>query len=88
MVRRRATIRSMFKEEDKKLDGKKARLESIIDEAGSAVVAYSGGVDSTLLAHITHQRLGDRMLAVTAESATYPDFQLGGPRHSACGDHE
>jgi uncharacterized protein len=67
----------MFKEEDKKLDGKKARLESIIDEAGSAVVAYSGGVDSTLLAHITHQRLGDRMLAVTAESATYPDFQLG-----------
>jgi uncharacterized protein len=71
-----ATIRSMYKSENSDLDRKKARLESIIDEAGSAIVAFSGGVDSTLLCYITHQRLGERMLAVTAESATYPEFQI------------
>ena len=71
-----ATIRSMSKPDIANIERKKARLESIITEAGSAVVAYSGGVDSTLLAHITHQQLGKQMIAVTAESSTYPEFQL------------
>jgi uncharacterized protein len=35
------------------------------------IVAYSGGVDSAYLAYAAHQALGERMLAVTALSASY-----------------
>ena len=39
----------------------------------SLVVAYSGGVDSAYLAYAAHQALGERMLAVTALSASYSE---------------
>lgn len=38
----------------------------------SAVVAFSGGVDSAVLAKVAHQELGDRMIAVTALSPSVP----------------
>ncbi len=40
---------------------------------GSVVVAYSGGVDSAYLAVIAARTLGDRAVAVTADSPSYPD---------------
>ena len=40
------------------------RLERILDGYGSLVVAYSGGVDSGLLAYVAHRVLGERMVAV------------------------
>ncbi|MFY7807033.1 MAG: ATP-dependent sacrificial sulfur transferase LarE [Limnoraphis robusta] len=44
------------------------KLQSLLNEMERALIAYSGGVDSTLVAKIAYDVLGDRALAVTAIS--------------------
>lgn len=51
-------------------------LKEKIASFDSALVAYSGGVDSTLLAHVAHEVLGDRALAVTVASALQPEREI------------
>ncbi len=57
------------------LRGKSARLEEIIRGTGGMAVAFSGGVDSTFLAAVAFRVLGEKALAITALSATYPAWE-------------
>ncbi|MBS1823235.1 MAG: ATP-dependent sacrificial sulfur transferase LarE [Acidobacteria bacterium] len=51
-------------------------LHSTLSKLGSVMVAYSGGTDSAFLAFAAHQTLGDRMLAVIADSPSLPRAEL------------
>ena len=53
-----------------------ARLEAVLADLGAVVVAFSGGVDSAVVAVVAHKVLGDRAVAVTAVSETFPPEEL------------
>jgi pyridinium-3,5-biscarboxylic acid mononucleotide sulfurtransferase len=61
-----ASVSPMLPEAQSKLRALEERLRGL----GSVMVAYSGGVDSAFLAATAHRVLGDRMLAVLADSAS------------------
>jgi uncharacterized protein len=52
---------------------KEDALRRALASLESVIVAYSGGVDSAYLACIAHRTLGDRAVAVTADSPSYPE---------------
>lgn len=55
---------------------KQKKLEVILSDMRAVVVAYSGGVDSSLLATVADQVLGPNSVAVTAVSASLPEWEL------------
>lgn len=58
---------------DHLLQEKTSKLKSILAEMEGCVIGFSGGVDSTLLFAVAAEVLGERALAVTATSETYPE---------------
>ncbi len=58
------------------MEDKVDRLKNRLIEFKSAVIAFSGGVDSTFLARIAKDVYGDNLLLITATSSTYPFYEL------------
>jgi uncharacterized protein len=68
-----------------KAESKLGILEKVLRETGPAVVAYSGGIDSTFLAVVAKKVLAEGHLAVTASSPLRPDSETRAARALAKG---
>ncbi len=55
------------------LHEKNEKLERILEQYDSLLVAFSGGVDSTFLLVMAHAVLGEKVVAVTAQSPLHPE---------------
>src|SRR4051794_29314914 len=55
---------------------KRDRLLAVLRDLGRVAVAFSGGIDSTVVARAAREALGDRAVAVTADSPSVPRREL------------
>lgn len=58
------------------LQEKFLELRKLFHDMGAVLVAFSGGIDSTLVLKLAHDTLGSRAIAVTAVSPTFPEVEL------------
>lgn len=67
-----AAARDAMNKSNEKMD----RLRSVLGEMKGVVIGYSGGVDSTFLAAVGTEVLGERCVCVLASSETYPSSEV------------
>ncbi len=65
------------------MNGKLSRLRDIFSKLDKALIAYSGGLDSLFLSKIAFDCLGERVIALTAVSPSFPSYELEGAVRSA-----
>jgi len=58
------------------MPSKLTKLQDLLKGLNSVLIAFSGGVDSTFLLKVAHDVLGDKVLAVIAESPTFPESEV------------
>src|SRR5438093_11038600 len=58
------------------LRNKLLKMQDLLQSMESVLVAFSGGIDSSLVLKIAHDSLGDRAIAVTAVSPTFSGLAL------------
>ena len=54
------------------IEAKLTRLRTLLRETGGIAIAFSSGVDSTFLLKVAHEELGEKAIAVTARSHSFP----------------
>ncbi len=71
VVETRAGTRSSAPSREDASARKEQRLRTMLSAMDSAIVAFSGGVDSAYLSYVATMELGQRAVCVTADSASY-----------------